>query len=174
MKTPVLLLLLVTITSPAFSENSQTDGRAQILANLNRVESMYLARLSGKELQDAVRLLNETRALVAGLPESPRDRWNGSDDRLSEEGLQGLLEAIRKEHWDEDRNNIILSSLGQKGRITVAQLKTLVELYSNDHYKKDLLIAIRNNVVDPINIAVVLDFTFPSDRNEVLKAYKNQ
>ena len=173
-----LLLLIALSPIPVFSENSSADGRAQILANLNRVESTYLARLSGKELQDAVRLLNETRALIAGLPAGlggQRDQWGGSANQLNDEGLQGLIDSANKEGYDGNKNKVVMSALGSRGKITASQLRDLFKIYSDDSSKKDLLIAIHDNVVDPVNIGMVLSgFNNSYYSDQVLKAYKDQ
>jgi len=175
MKT-TLILFLLTLTVAGFAQTQRPDPRSRVIANLNQVESLYLSRLSGKELQDAVRLLNETRAIIAGLPvEQPPSGPAGNSNRISDEGLQALVDAVKKESFDRYRTKLVVSSLGANGKILLTQVRALLQFFDSDDGKRDMLIAIHDNVLDPVNIAIVVPFfTFDSYRDQVLKAYKSQ
>jgi hypothetical protein len=156
------------------AEDRTMDNKSQIIANLNRIEAMYVVRLTGKDLQEATRLMNETRGLLVGITTSiPTTENENSGNRLSTEGLQSLLDAIHKESFDQNRTKLVLGTIGKTGKLSMLQVKSIIQFYSDDSEKKDLLISIHDNIVDPINIAVILQsFTFTMYRDQVLKAYQ--
>ena len=69
--------------------------------------------------------------------------------------MQSLLSSIKSEGSDLSKTKIVLT-IGKNGRITAAQLEKIVALYTFDNYREDLIRNIIDNVVDPVNMALVL------------------
>ena len=138
------------------AQNKPVDTTATAMSNLNRIENLYFKYLSSQERQEATRLLNETRGILVGI-QSSQDNPSKQNDLniLSDESLQSLLSSIKSEGSDLSKTKIVLT-IGKNGRITAAQLEKIVALYTFDNYREDLIRNIIDNVVDPVNMALVL------------------
>jgi len=86
-------------------------------------------------------------------------------------GLDVLLATVASQSFDSDKVAAIKAAAPAL-RITCAQLGQLLATLSFDSDKVDVALALRPSVMDPAQIAVVLDhFDFDSDRQKVQAAY---
>jgi len=153
----VLFSVIFAFTIFAISaQNKPLDNTATAMSNLSRIENLYFKYLSAQERQEATRLLNETRGILVGMQSSQDNPPKRNElNILSDDSLQSLLSSIKSEGSDLSKTRIVLT-IGKNGRITAAQLEKIIALYTFDNYREDLIRNIIDNVVDPVNMALVL------------------
>ena len=155
-----------------FASPIQNDSTAKIIKNLNTIESMYFKYLTKQEQKEAISLINEVRSIIAGIDIPVNNASN--PNVLNEEGFLSLYTSVKNEIGDSNKTKIILS-IGRNGRITCSQLEKIIALYSFDHYRSELLMAIADNILDPVNIGVVAKHYDSSiDRDEIIKYFQTK
>lgn len=176
MHNAIILFLLLLGGKNTFAQSDDNKNTATIITHLNQIESLYFKFLSSKEQQTAIQLMNETRELIVGLEDRDSDsRRNTYLNSFSDEAFDALYKNVKNIISDSEKTKLILSSLGKKGKVSMKQIGQLVKLYTFDDDKKNLLIGSYNNIIDPINIVLVIQFIgSPFIRDEVLQFYQQQ
>lgn len=157
MNVRILPLVLFVCATAGFSQRQPTDPTARALENLARIEALYFPRLSPDERKTAILLMNETRLSFVGQHERPVGPSKHNDlNVLNESTFQKLLASVKKEVSDPAKTRLVLA-IGKKGKITSSQVAALIETYSFDLYRSELVRALADNIVDPVNIGMALD-----------------
>ena len=172
MKKGISIVFAFFLIIPAFSQNPDNPGQ-KIIQSLNQIEQLYLKYLSQSELKQAIAILNETRALVAGTSSYTNDVQHFMNV-MNEQTFHAMLEKLKKEISDSRKTEII-QSIGKSGKITCLQLEQFVKLYSFDSSREELIYAVSNNILDPVNISIVLQHissTFTQD--EISKFFREK
>jgi len=141
-----------------FAQSTAPDPKSVIISNLDQIERLYVTSLTGADRNEAIRLMNETRSLIAGMPiEAFGIKSPLRGNLLNEDGFASLYAQVGAESSDKSKTTII-ESIGKTGMITSAQVGKLISLYNFDTYKEELLRGIAYNIIDPVNIGEALKY----------------
>ncbi len=135
------------------AQNPQDRAKHRIIHNLKQIEDSYFKYLSFEERRDALQLMNETIRLVQSAQleaSSPGDNPNV----LGDEGFQTLLKEVSSTISESDKTAMI-RAIGKRGWISCLQLRSLLDTYSFDDAKIDLIKSMYPQIYDPVNIAGV-------------------
>jgi hypothetical protein len=148
--------------------NNDSDIR-NVIDSLTTLEK-YFDSLSVSEKQEAVVILRSAIArLYLVLGENPREK---SFFLLSTLAFEKLLQTVSE--TPETRKTEKILTIGKKARITCEQLKKLVELYSWENMKVELIKAIFPQVIDPQNMVIVTPLLTRTDRQDIESWLSNQ
>jgi hypothetical protein len=153
----ILPLALLLCSTTGFAQRQPSDPTAKALENLARIEALYFPRLSPDERKAAILLMNETRLSFVGQYERPVGPTKHHDlNVLNDSAFQKLLASVKKEISGPTKTKLVLA-IGKKGKVTSSQVAALIETYSFDSDRSELLRALADNIVDPVNIGMALD-----------------
>lgn len=168
--TTVLCILLLTLISHRQNFGQSITYEQKINENLEKIENMYISKLSYSERRKAINLLDETIDLI-NIVSNKKDFHIVSDT-----AFQALLSQI-KGTIDESKKNKLIMSIGYDGKILTSQLKAILETYSFDRYKAECIKQIYHNMYDKENISIVIkliDSDFTKDELiDFIKTFKD-
>jgi hypothetical protein len=144
----------------------KADPESRIIQNLNYIENMYFKYLSPHERKEAIRIMNETKALIVGIVSGTAHYHNV----MSDEAFFILYNSVKDEITDSTKTKIIQKSLAN-GKITCSQLEKLVALYTFDNRREELIKVIADRIIDPVNIEVVLQHFDSSVKRDQLRDF---
>ena len=159
----ILFVQSIWALDPAF------DLYRSIKEDLKKIEYLISKGTVGEDRTNALSLIEELNEKIDSLLKYASVKAN----TISEEALAVLENRIR-ESTDYRKVEIITSSLVD-GYIYSNQLARLIALFSFDSYRETAVLNIKNSIIDPINIGLVLEkFDFEINRRSVEQRFKKE
>lgn len=154
MRIYILIVTIFLAVSTLAAQTPQDRAKHRIVHNLKQIEDSYFKYLSFDERRDAVQLMNETIMLVQSARLDASSSPGDNPNVLGEEGFQTLLKEVSSTISESDKTARV-RAIGKRGWISCSQLRALLDTYSFDDAKTDLIKSMYSQIYDPVNITVV-------------------
>jgi hypothetical protein len=170
MRKYILLVTLLIAGSNLAAQTPQERVKHKIIQNLKQIEESYFKYLSFEERRDALQLMNETILLVQSSRFDVSSSSGNDPNVLGEEGFQTLLKEVSSTISESEKTTRI-RAIGKRGWISCSQLRALLNTYTFDNSKVELIKSVYNQVYDPVNISLATSTVQNSILRKELEEY---
>jgi len=151
----------------------QSRRDAKIIENLELLRVYAKSIPSDEKRMQALKLIDENLLLLDANTENANNQ-TATVNKPSEKTFETLLDGVKNKPFDNSKLELIQGTLS-KASISCEQLSKLLVSFSFDKEKINLVKWAYPKLIDPVNIAIVIDqFTFEGSKREVLQWIKAQ